>query len=525
MVHLRRAHLLSEVPAEVVAALRLKACRYCGHAWEAERRMGAKSPLSAHEPQCRLNPKQVRHRWAAAAAAGGGATDGSGTGSGSGSGTAADAAGLYLFDKDHAEWRRRLSTFLTSVAPPGADLAPLVASGARTVAHVPHVLLASWRRLGAAALDWARVEPRQQHAWLWLLLLPSLLLHVPTADLKRRHTPLSRLARAAAVLDGDFFAALAERDAGIWRPPPPGQVGTAIGTGPPGAARGGRRARGADAGATPRPTAAQRRALRLVVAGRLSAAARALTGDPPALRSLAVWLKALRLFPRAGPGQATPASVEADFAASLSRAAEFGGRATTPRHVSREAVTLAIRSAPRRSAPGPSGLRMEHLWALGDAGRDALVGVVSLLVCETSVTWVPDAAKRALSGADLLLLRKPGGEDADGLPKLRPIGMPEVLRKLAASALAGTMRSAAAELLGPLQLGVGVPNACERVIHALEAHLGSNPDHAVAQLDFRNAFNNVARAAAKAFLSRGLPVVNHYMEWVYGGEGPRVGCG
>ncbi|KAK1866517.1 hypothetical protein I4F81_009033 [Pyropia yezoensis] len=343
MVHLRRAHLLSEVPAEVVAALRLKACRYCGHAWEAERRMGAKSPLSAHEPQCRLNPKQVRHRWAAAAAAGGGATDASGAGSGSGNGTAADAAGLYLFDKDHAEWQRRLSTFLTSVAPPGADWALLVASGARTVAHVPHVLLASWRRLGAAALDWARVEPRQQHAWLWLLVLPSLLLHVPTADPKRRHTPLSRLARAAAVLDSDCAAALADRDAGIRRPTPPGQVGTAIGTGAPNAGRSGCRARGADAGATPRPMAAQRRPLRLVVAGRLSAASRALPGNPPALRSLAVWLETLRLFPRAGPGQATPASVEADFAASFARAADFGGRGTTPRHVSREAVALAIR--------------------------------------------------------------------------------------------------------------------------------------------------------------------------------------
>lgn len=76
----------------------------------------------------------------------------------------------------------------------------------------------------------------------------------------------------------------------------------------------------------------------------------------------------------------------------FARAAEFGGRAATPRHVSREAVTLAIWSAPRRSAPGPSGLRMEHLWALGDAGCDALVGVISLLVGETSVMWMPDAA-------------------------------------------------------------------------------------------------------------------------------------
>ncbi|GAB0498699.1 hypothetical protein MMPV_010046 [Pyropia vietnamensis] len=76
-----------------------------------------------------------------------------------------------------------------------------------------------------------------------------------------------------------------------------------------------------------------------------------------------------------------------------------------------------------------------------------------------AVTRVPSVARTALAGADLLLLRKPGGLAADGLPKLRPIGMPEALRKLAASALARTVRDAAAALLGPHQQGVGVRSA------------------------------------------------------------------
>lgn len=165
---------------------------------------------------------------------------------------------------------------------------------------------------------------------------------------------------------------------------------------------------------------------------------------------------------------------------------------------------------------------MVNLWALGDAGRDALVGVVTLLVGEGAATRVPVAARRAVAGADLLVLRKPGGDDADGLPPLRPIGMPEVLRKLAAAALAGTVRGAAAELLSPLELGVEVSSACERIIHALDSHMAHHPGHAGAQLDFRNAFNQVARVGGTALLNHALPALDHYLEWVYGGEWPCV---
>ncbi|GAB0496795.1 hypothetical protein MMPV_008113 [Pyropia vietnamensis] len=156
-------------------------------------------------------------------------------------------------------------------------------------------------------------------------------------------------------------------------------------------------------------------------------------------------------------------------------------------------------------------------------GQDALVGVVELLVSAAAVTRVPAAAAHALAGADLLLLAKPGGVGGDGLPGLRPIGMPETLRKLAASALAATVRKAAAAFLAPAQLGVGVPSACERLVHELDAHLAHHPQHAVVQLDYRNAFNLVSRPAAAAVLRRALPPLAPYLEWVYGGgEAPTV---
>jgi len=145
-----------------------------------------------------------------------------------------------------------------------------------------------------------------------------------------------------------------------------------------------------------------------------------------------------------------------------------------------------------------------------------------MLTGEATTTRVPAAATHALAGSDLLVLAKPGGVHEDGLPGLRPIGMPEALRKLAASALAATVRSSAADLLSPGQLGVGVPNACESILHELGAHPAHHPGDTVVQRDFANAFNLVSRLAAEAVLHSALPVLTRYLRWAYRGGGPCV---
>jgi len=107
---------------------------------------------------------------------------------------------------------------------------------------------------------------------------------------------------------------------------------------------------------------------------------------------------------------------------------KFGRASGVPRVLSREAVVDAIRRALRGSAPGPSGLRMKHLRALGDEGQAALAGVVRLLADEKAERLVTPLAAHALAGAGLLQLCKPGGLDVNGVSRLRPIGMLEVLR-------------------------------------------------------------------------------------------------
>ncbi|GAB0498740.1 hypothetical protein MMPV_010088 [Pyropia vietnamensis] len=380
----------------------------------------------------------------------------------------------------------RAAAFAASVALPLVAAARKRAAAARSRSPAPRArttrrqvrLALAVARLGAAPASPARLAGRRTRgAAAAARVAAASPPPTPRAPKRARlrpppTSPQPALARAEAVLNGEFSTALADRNAGVWRPSWRRCLD--------GWRRETRPAALAAKGLAP----SQRRALRLVRAGRLSAAARTLLADEPAPHTAAVWRKATSLFPPATSASASAASVEAEFADLLADAAEFGDGATVPRGVTREA--------------------------------DALVGVVELLVSAAAVTRVPAAAAHALAGADLLLLAKPGGVGGDGLPGLRPIGMPETLRKLAASALAATVRKAAAAFLAPGAAGGGGAEC-------LDAHLAHHPQHAVVQLDYRNAFNLVSRPAAAAVLRRALPPLAPYLEWVYGGgEAPTV---
>jgi len=343
LIHLRSAHVTSELPAAVLAVLGLAPCRWCSRPYRAVRGRFELSSLASHEAQCRLNPRGRRRGPEAAAAGAAPAPPRAPTQSAA---TSALPALTDLFAADPPAWARSRDAFLLRVAPAGASWAPLVASGARTLQHVPSTLLGAWRSLGADALDWVRREPERQAAWMWLSLLPSLLLHsrVPTAASVDAPPQLSHPERVAALLRGDFDACMADRNAGVWRP----DIVPRSGPRRPAASR--------DA-----TVASRRRAVRLARVGRLSAAARALRADPPAPQTPAVERKARAPFPPAAPDLATPASIEAGFPAELARAAEHGRRSAVPAAVPWDAAVLAIRTAPRGSCPGPSGTRKEHL--------------------------------------------------------------------------------------------------------------------------------------------------------------------
>jgi len=72
------------------------------------------------------------------------------------------------------------------------------------------------------------------------------------------------------------------------------------------------------------------------------------------------------------------------------------------------------------------------------------------------------------------------------------------------------VRAAAARLLVPPQMAVGVSNPCERMVLEVTAELVHNPLAALLQFDFRSAFNLVSLAAAAAYVTRAFPFLRHY---------------
>ena len=249
-----------------------------------------------------------------------------------------------------------------------------------------------------------------------------------------------------------------------------------------------------------------------------------LTGQPVAAVTDAVRDQTSTVIPAATPDLATAELLAAAFPDQLASAKEFGdARAgTAPRQLAAETVGTVIRSAARGKASGPSGLRMEPIWVLSSAGPDALVRDVQLLAPGDGVDKVLSVARRALGAATLLLLVKPGGADAAGVPGLRPIGMPETIRKLGGRALMREVLPDARRCSLPLQRAIGVSGACEDLVHEADARLAAEPTWGALQLDFKDAFHRISIQAAMSVAQAPFPELVFYLRCIYLGEPPPV---
>ncbi len=172
--------------------------------------------------------------------------------------------------------------------------------------------------------------------------------------------------------------------------------------------------------------------------------------------------------------------------------------------ISESTVLKCSKSFPKGSAPGPSGLRPSHLqeavcYPSPDRANQllsALIQFVNLLVAgRTPLSVTPH-----LCGATLLACPKKSSGH-------RPI---ETLRRLTSKCLTHHVRPTIQSLLTPLQLGIGVRNGCEAIIHASSQLMSTTPDtqHWTLLLDFSNAFNNFDRQTMFSEFR------NHLSAWV-----------
>ena len=131
-------------------------------------------------------------------------------------------------------------------------------------------------------------------------------------------------------------------------------------------------------------------------------------------------------------------------------------------------VQKAALSFRKGSAPGPSGLRPEHLNVVlkgapanrTDKAGAALTRLVNIMVRGE----VPEEVAPFLCGARLhAALKKDGG--------LRPIAVGNMTRRLASKLVASELASRASSYLSPHQLGVGTKGGCEAIVHSVRQAL------------------------------------------------------
>jgi hypothetical protein len=180
--------------------------------------------------------------------------------------------------------------------------------------------------------------------------------------------------------------------------------------------------------------------------------------------------------------------------------------------ITNDVVSKVLRSFPLDSAPGPSGLRVQHFLesltpAHGAAVLEQLTAVVQLLARGDA----PKEVAPSLAGAGLLALPKAKGG-------VRPIAIGEVLRRVTGKSLCAAVKDEAQAFFHPSQVGVACPGGVDAAVHTARAwfrRARSDNCKALVKLDFANAFNCVSRKHALDQTVAHFPGLARWTHWCY----------
>ena len=103
----------------------------------------------------------------------------------------------------------------------------------------------------------------------------------------------------------------------------------------------------------------------------------------------------------------------------------------------------------------------------------------------------------------------------------RPIVVGEVLRRLTSKCFSTAVRAEVIRILIPLQVGVGVREGCEAIIHSVARILERedlDPDSRWILLDFSNAFNSISRECMFEEIRSRIPSLSRWVESCYGAQ-------
>ena len=172
------------------------------------------------------------------------------------------------------------------------------------------------------------------------------------------------------------------------------------------------------------------------------------------------------------------------------------------------------------SGGGPSQLLPIHLkeaLACGcDLTEQKLVRALRRFVDLCASGSLPPELSEFVTAANLIPLKKKSG------PKdVRPIACGEVLRRLVEKVILRKHLPAVKTHLEPEQVGVGIRDAATQTAIAcsqLLPKLVQQPKMGLLQIDLKNAFNSVLRAAVLRQVQQKAPHIFQWAKWSLGGS-------
>ena len=175
----------------------------------------------------------------------------------------------------------------------------------------------------------------------------------------------------------------------------------------------------------------------------------------------------------------------------------------------------ALRSFPKDTACGSSGLRVTHLLDPLTSlnrfhGEDFLLSITSLIRLLLD-GLLPASLSPLLTLSPLIALQKGNGA-------LRPIAIGEIWRRLASKVCNTSVKGAATDYLQPHQLGVGISDGAPLIVHAAQAVIDqfqADSSIALLKVDFRNAFNTISRQQFLSQTRQFFPSISRWVESCY----------
>ena len=166
----------------------------------------------------------------------------------------------------------------------------------------------------------------------------------------------------------------------------------------------------------------------------------------------------------------------------------------------------AIRQAAlgTQSAAGPSGVDAEawrHMCSCFTDASDGLCDALASCARRVATEHIDAGALIAFTACRLLPL--------DKRPRVRPIGIGEVVRRIVGKAIVSIGGPAVQQVVGCSQLCAGQDCGVEAGIHAMQEAVAREETDGILMADATNGFNRLNRSVCIRFFSTSLPASGH----------------